>query len=82
MKKQDGYFVMACHESYQNNLDQHVNILNGKYFNFNFKCMGKTFNKLNKLILTTNTCNNNNNNNNDINIGDLLPNKTGNLSLH
>ncbi len=36
MKKQDGNFV--------NNLNQHVNILNGKYYR------GKTFNKPNKLI--------------------------------
>ncbi len=42
MKKQDGNFV--------NNLDQYVDILNGKYFNSNFKSMGKTFNKHNKLI--------------------------------
>ncbi len=26
--------------SCENNLDQDVNILNAKYFNFNFKCMG------------------------------------------
>ncbi len=37
-----------CYVFCQNNLDQHVNNLNRKYFNFN--CMGKTFNKSNKLI--------------------------------
>ncbi len=42
MEKQDGNFV--------NKLDQYVDILNGNYFNSNFKCMGKTFNKPNKLI--------------------------------
>ncbi len=46
MEKQDGNFMMCC----QNNFDQHLNILNEKYFNFSFTCMGKTFNKPNKLI--------------------------------
>ncbi len=27
-----------------------VNILTGKYFNFNVKCIGNTFNKPNKLV--------------------------------
>ncbi len=42
--------TLWCDENCQNNIDQHVNILTGKYFNFNFKYMGKTFNKPNKLI--------------------------------
>ncbi len=29
---------------------QHVDILNGEYVNFNYKCMVKTFNTPNKLI--------------------------------
>ncbi len=33
--------ILWCDVSCHNNLDQHVNILNRKYFNFNFKCMGK-----------------------------------------
>ncbi len=44
MKKQDDNFVY--------NLDHYVNILNGKYFNSNFKCMGNRFNKPNQLIST------------------------------
>ncbi len=42
--------TLWCDVSCQNNLDQHVNIQNGKYFNFIFKCRWKTFNKPNKLI--------------------------------
>ncbi len=45
---QDGNFMSDV--SCQNNINQHVNILNGKYVNYNFKFMSKTFNKLNKLI--------------------------------
>ncbi len=43
--------ALFCDMFCQNNLDQHVDIINGKYFNFNFQCMGKTFNKPNKSIL-------------------------------
>ncbi len=42
--------TLGCDVSCQNNLDQHVNILNEKYFTSNLKCMGKPFNKPNKLI--------------------------------
>ncbi len=35
--------TFGCDVSCQNNLDHNVDILNGKWFNFNFKCMGKIF---------------------------------------
>ncbi len=42
--------TLWCDVSCQHNLNQYVNILTGKYFNFNFKCMEKTLNKPNKWI--------------------------------
>ncbi len=42
--------TLWCDVSWQKNLDQYVNILKRKYFNFNFKWTGKAFNKSNKLI--------------------------------
>ncbi len=47
MKKQDDNFVMW---PVTITLIINVNIINVKYFNFNFKCMAKAFNKSNKLI--------------------------------